>query len=142
MGDVWLLKPLTYVNRSGICVAAVVGEQGLQVADDLLIVVDDVALDPGQPRFRERGSAGNHKGLQSVEDALGTREYPRLRIGVGAVPEGIARADWVLSEFDDPDDEDAVLEALAGLAEGVEVWARHGIQQAMNRYNVRRAADD
>lgn len=108
----------------------------LDVARDLLVVVDDVALEPGRPRFRARGSAGNHNGLQSVEDALGTREYARLRIGVGAAPRDVGLADWVLSEFDDPNDEDAVLDVLPRAADGVEVWARDGIETAMNRYNV------
>ena len=109
--------------------------------DDLLVVVDDTALESGQPRFRAKGSAGSHNGLQSVEDALGTQDYSRLRIGVGAVPPGVGQADWVLSEFDDPAEEDAVLEVLPHLAEGVEVWAREGIEIAMNRYNVSRSSD-
>jgi len=136
VGDVWLIKPTTYMNRSGLAVRWLLEETELVVERDLLVVVDDSALDPGRPRFRARGSAGSHNGLQSVEDALGTREYCRLRIGVGAPPPGIDLADWVLSEFSDPGAEDAVLEVLPRLAEGVEVWAREGIDVAMNRYNV------
>ncbi|MGD8866202.1 MAG: aminoacyl-tRNA hydrolase [Gemmatimonadales bacterium] len=136
VGEVWLVKPTVYMNRSGIAVSALAHSQSLDQQDDLLVVVDDVALEPGRPRFRARGSAGSHNGLQSVELALGTREYARLRIGVGAAPPDVDLADWVLSEFDDPADEDAVLAVLPRLVEGVAVWAREGIDAAMNRYNV------
>jgi PTH1 family peptidyl-tRNA hydrolase len=136
VGELRLIKPLVYMNHSGIAVRALVDSTSLDVQRDLLIVVDDVALDPGRPRFRARGSAGSHNGLQSVEYTLGTRDYPRLRIGVGTAPPGVDLADWVLSEFDDPADEDAVLDVLPRLADGVAVWAREGIEMAMNRYNV------
>jgi PTH1 family peptidyl-tRNA hydrolase len=136
VGDVWLTKPTLYMNRSGIAVRALVDAGSIDIERDLLIVVDDVALAAGQPRFRARGSAGSHNGLQSVEDALGTQEYARLRIGVGPAPPGVFLTDWVLSEFDDPADEDAVLAVLPQLVEGVEVWARDGVEMAMNRYNV------
>lgn len=129
------MKPLTYVNRSGIAVAALLAESELELQRDLLVIVDDTALAPGQPRFRARGSAGGHNGLESIERALGSREYPRLRIGVGSPPDDIDMADWVLSEFDDAG-EDAVLAALPQLAEGVEFWAREGMEAAMNRYNA------
>ena len=68
--------------------------------------------------------------------ALGTREYARLRIGVGGPPQGEDLTDWVLSGFEDSQDEDAVLNALPRLADGVELWARDGIEAAMNRYNM------
>lgn len=137
IADIWLIKPLTYVNRSGIAVRAVLETADCEFPNDLLIVVDDVALEPGHARFRARGSDGGHNGLESVESALGTRDYGRLRIGVGAVPPNVGLADWVLSEFDDPAHEDAILELLPELAEAVEVWAREGIEAAMNRYNAR-----
>jgi PTH1 family peptidyl-tRNA hydrolase len=136
VGAVWLVKPTVYMNRSGVAVRVLAESQSLDLQSDLLVVVDDVALEPGRPRFRARGSAGSHNGLQSVELALGTRDYARLRIGVGAAPANVDLADWVLSEFDDPAEEDAVLAVLPRLAEGVELWAREGIDAAMNRYNV------
>ncbi len=136
VGEIWLIKPLTYMNRSGIAVRALLEYAPLDLEHDVLIVVDDVALEPGRPRFRARGSAGSHNGLQSIEDLLGTREYGRLRIGVGAPPAGVELADWVLSEFDEAEDEDAVLEVLPRLTEAVELWAREGMEAAMNRYNA------
>jgi PTH1 family peptidyl-tRNA hydrolase len=137
-----LVKPTVYMNRSGLAVRALVEYAAVELPGDLLVVVDDTALEPGRSRFRARGSAGSHNGLQSIEDALGTREYGRLRIGVGAAPPGVGLADWVLSEFDDPEDEDAVLETLPRLVEGVEVWAREDIEVAMNRYNAPPSASD
>lgn len=142
MGDCLLVKPLTYVNRSGVAVRVLAEWEALEIEDDLLVVVDDTALEPGRPRFRARGSAGGHNGLASIEGALGTRDYQRLRIGVGQPPPGVDPADWVLSEFEDPDDEDAVLAALPRLAEGVELWAREGIEAAMNRYNAAPAEEE
>ncbi len=142
VGDVWLIKPTPYMNRSGIAVRALLEMTSLDPQHDLLVVVDDAALEPGRPRFRAHGSAGSHNGLQSIEDALETREYARLRIGVGEAPAGVGLSDWVLSEFDAPEDEDAVLEVLPRLVEGVEVWAREGIEAAMNRFNAPSAADD
>ncbi|HEX2186507.1 MAG TPA: aminoacyl-tRNA hydrolase, partial [Chloroflexota bacterium] len=91
-----LIKPLTYMNRSGSVLVPLKRMNALDLTRDLLVVVDDVALDPGRVRFRPSGSAGGHNGLKSIEQTLGTRDYPRLRIGVGAKPEGMDLADWVL----------------------------------------------
>lgn len=142
MGQIWLIKPLVFMNRSGLAVRALVESSQLDVCNDLLVVVDDVALEPGRPRLRPRGSAGGHNGLQSIEDALETRDYARLRIGIGAAPPGVETADWVLSPFDEPAAEDAVLEVLPRLGEVVEIWAREGIELAMNRCNVPLVAED
>jgi PTH1 family peptidyl-tRNA hydrolase len=136
VGEVGLVKPLTFMNRSGLAVRALIEWESLDLQRDLLIVVDDTALEPGRIRFRTRGSAGGHNGLVSVEEALGSRDYPRLRIGVGAPPPGSDRAAWVLSEFNRAADEDAVLDALPRLVEGVELWLSEGTEAAMNRYNV------
>jgi PTH1 family peptidyl-tRNA hydrolase len=131
---VLLLKPLTFMNRSGAALAPLRAVEGLQIPRDLLVVVDDMALEVGRARFRPGGSAGGHNGLKSVESALGTREYPRLRIGVGAPPPGQDAADWVLSGFE-PGDEDVVVGLLPELSEGVRVWMAEGIEAAMSRYN-------
>jgi PTH1 family peptidyl-tRNA hydrolase len=86
--SVRLVKPLTYMNLSGRVLAPYRRMNAFDVRRDLLVVVDDVALPPGRIRFRPEGSAGGHNGLKSVEAALGTREYPRLRIGVGGAAAG------------------------------------------------------
>lgn len=132
--EVLLLKPLTYMNRSGLALAPLRALEDFEPATALMVVVDDVALPVGRLRFRARGSAGGHNGLKSIEAVLGTQEYPRLRIGVGAPPPGSDRADWVLSGFSEAD-ENAILELLPDAVEGLRVWLAEGIEAAMSRFN-------
>ncbi|HEX8271423.1 MAG TPA: aminoacyl-tRNA hydrolase [Longimicrobiaceae bacterium] len=132
--SVRLVKPLTYMNLSGRVLAPYRRMNAFDVGRDLLVVVDDVALPPGRIRFRPEGSAGGHNGLKSIEAALGTRAYPRLRIGVGAAPPGSDLARWVLSPMP-PADRQAVLDLFPGLVEGVATWMNEGIEAAMNRFN-------
>jgi PTH1 family peptidyl-tRNA hydrolase len=131
---VLLLKPMTYMNRSGAALAPLRTDPDVDTTRDLLVVVDDTALDVGRVRLRPSGSDGGHNGLKSVEAALGTRDYPRLRIGVGAAPESVDLAEWVLSPFE-PEDEDVVLDLMPELVEAVEAWMDEGIEAAMGRYN-------
>lgn len=132
--QVRLIKPLTYMNRSGSVLVPLKRMGALDLGKDLLVLVDDVALEPGRVRFRPSGSAGGHNGLKSIEQALGTRDYPRLRIGVGTRPPGADLADWVLSPMP-RGDRKLVDERLPELAEAVETWMRDGIEVAMDRYN-------
>lgn len=129
-----LVKPLTYMNRSGAALGELRGMPDFDLSRDLLVVVDDTALDVGRVRFRPSGSSGGHNGLKSVEAALGTREYPRLRIGVGTPPPGVDLADWVLSPFP-AEDEEVVLERVAELVDGVRPWLDEGTEAAMSRFN-------
>jgi PTH1 family peptidyl-tRNA hydrolase len=132
--SVRLVKPLTYMNLSGRVLAPYRRMNAFDVRRDLLVVVDDVALPPGRIRFRPEGSAGGHNGLKSVEAALGTREYPRLRIGVGGPPPGADLARWVLAPVPAAERQ-AVLDLFPGLVEGVATWMNDGIEAAMNRFN-------
>lgn len=132
--SVRLVKPLTYMNLSGRVLAPYRRMNAFDVRRDLLVVVDDVALPPGRIRFRPEGSAGGHNGLKSVEAALGTRDYPRLRIGVGGPPPGADLARWVLSPVP-AGERQAVLDLFPGLVEGVATWMNEGIEAAMNRFN-------
>lgn len=129
-----LIKPMTYMNRSGAALAPLRRMRDFDVSRDLLVVVDDVALEPGRVRLRPGGSAGGHNGLKSVEASLGTRDYPRLRIGVGAKPAGMDLADWVLSS-PPRDDRQAILSLLPELIDGVALWLTDGLEAAMNRCN-------
>lgn len=129
-----LMLPLTYMNRSGSALAPLVQQPDFDLGNDLLVVVDDVALDVGRVRFRSGGSSGGHNGLKSVEAVLGTRDYARMRIGVGAPPPAEDLADWVLSEFG-PDDERVVLDMLPGLAGAVRTWIEEGTDEAARQCN-------
>lgn len=129
-----LLKPTVYMNRSGRALAPLRAAEEVEVARDLLVVVDDATLDVGRVRLRPSGGAGGHNGLRSVEAALGTREYARLRIGVGRKPEGEDLADWVLSPMPE-EDEDVVVGLLPELTGGVELWMEEEMEAAMNRLN-------
>lgn len=134
-GTVRLVKPLTYVNRSGRVVARMRDDRGLDVRRDLLVLVDDVDLEPGTIRLRARGSAGGHNGLASIEEAAGTREYARLRIGVGRPADGrVELAEWVLAPPGGAEEE-AVLSTFGRAVSAVECWVEHGVETAMNRYN-------
>lgn len=132
--DVRLIEPITYMNRSGLALAQLQTAQGFDSSRDLLVVVDDVALDPGRIRLRAQGSAGGHNGLKSIEAALRTREYARLRIGVGAPPPGIDLVDWVLSPMPRPDEE-LILARFPLLVDGVRIWMEEGTEAAMSRLN-------
>ncbi len=133
-----LVKPRTYMNLSGVALRPWVRKAGWDYQQDLLVVVDEVALQVGRYRIRARGTAGGHNGLKSVEGALESREYARLRIGVGPSPEriGIYRdlASFVLAPFA-RDEGDMIVELLPRLTEAVEMWVREGTDATMNVHN-------
>ncbi|MCS7014898.1 MAG: aminoacyl-tRNA hydrolase [Gemmatales bacterium] len=130
-----LIKPQTYMNRSGLAVAALVGFYQVPLCD-LLVVCDDLNLALGQLRLRARGSHGGHKGLLDIQQRLGTTEYPRLRIGIGHPPLGQDAADYVLGRFR-PEERPLMDQAVRRAADAVVVWVREGIDAAMNRFNER-----
>jgi PTH1 family peptidyl-tRNA hydrolase len=128
-----LLKPQRYMNRSGHVVATATGFYKLSV-EDIIVVTDDMALEPGRIRIRPKGSAGGHNGLQDIIDRLSSSEFARVRVGVGP-SEGQNAADYVLSR---PGAEDRRLidEAVQRAAEAVFCWVKQGIDVAMNKFNV------
>jgi peptidyl-tRNA hydrolase, PTH1 family len=130
---VQLVKPLSFMNRSGVPLAALLSSHQGQ-SQDLVVIVDDVALDLGTLRIRERGSHGGHNGLRSIIDVLGSDEFPRIRVGVreGELPEDLA--DYVLSDF--PEERVLVVQEMVGqAAEAAECLVREGAAAAMNRFN-------
>ena len=131
---VTVLKPQTYMNRSGAALAALGSLPGFDPSQHLLILVDEVALPIGRFRLRGAGSAGGHNGLKSVEGALQRQDYARLRIGVGPQPIDDDLSDFVLGPF--ASDEQKILEDLLDpMSEAVEAWVENGIEVAMNRFN-------
>lgn len=131
--DLLLVKPQTFVNRSGQSAALLRRRRGIEPAA-MVVVVDDVDLPPGRLRVRERGSAGGHKGLRSVEQELGTVDYPRIRIGVGGPEPGRTMTAHVLGRFA-PAERDAVDRAIERAADAVECMAADGVAAAMNAFN-------
>ncbi len=132
--NVTLLEPLTFMNRSGEAVA--VWQSTHDAAEPLLVVSDDVYLPVGTVRLRPAGSSGGHRGLESIERALGHRSWPRLRIGVGAAQDSAELREHVLETFDA--DEGAIAEqAVARAAACVECWLADGLAAAMNAFNRR-----
>lgn len=132
-----LVEPLTYVNRSGSAVRALQHSHPQVTDEELLVLVDDVALPFGRLRLRGGGSAGGHNGLQSIEDTLGHRDWARLRIGVGAAPPGVDLADHVLSRFGD-EEARQLPGIVAAAADAVEGVLQHGVEASMSRVNERR----
>lgn len=129
-----LLKPTTYMNRSGLAVAEAARFYKLPPSEDVLVIVDDVALPVGAIRMRAKGGAGGHNGLADIQQKLGDDAYARLRIGVGG-PGRVPQRDYVLGRFA-PDQWEAVLPALDRAADAAEVWATEGPVAAMNAYNA------
>jgi peptidyl-tRNA hydrolase, PTH1 family len=128
-----LVKPLTFMNRSGEVVSALARYYGLAPAE-MLVIVDDAALPFGRLRARSRGSAGGHNGLKSLIDRLGTTEFPRLRLGVGRGDARRDLADHVLSTFE-RDERVALDSCIARAADAAEMFAAEGIEKVMNVYN-------
>ena len=129
--EVMLAKPQTYMNQSGAAVHAL-SERYAVKSDDILIVLDDFLLKFGRMRFRRGGSDGGHKGLASVLEEMGTREIPRLRLGIGPLPEETDPIDFVLSPFGP---EEAVEDLVKSSGRAIEVFLKEGIEAAMNQFN-------
>ncbi|NJL32304.1 MAG: aminoacyl-tRNA hydrolase [Phycisphaerales bacterium] len=128
-----LVKPMTYMNRSGFSVVDAAAFYKIEPVD-VLVIVDDVALPVGKLRLRGEGSAGGHNGLADIQRALGTANYNRLRIGIDP-PGRIPQVDYVLGRFS-PDQLIQLDPALDLVVDCVECWIAHGLAKAMTRYNA------
>ena len=130
----FLMAPQTFMNLSGRAVQQVVKFYQL-LPEQLLVVCDDLNLPVGKLRLRKTGSAGGQKGLADILRQLSTEAVPRLRIGIGSPPSEMATPDFVLGAIS-RDERDAMNMAIQSAASAVELWARSGIEAAMNRFNV------
>jgi len=130
---VLLCEPQTFMNSSGEAVGAMVGFYRLPLTA-IVVAMDDADLPLGEIRLRSRGSSGGHHGLESIEQHLGSREFARLRIGIGRADGAREITDYVLGRFD-ATDAATMKKVLARAAEQVECWLANGIQKAMSRFN-------
>lgn len=131
---VLLLKPLTYMNNSGQAVGEAARFYKIDPAN-ILVMYDDISLDPGIIRIRRKGSAGGHNGIKDIIAVLGSEDFPRIKIGVGAKPHpDYDLKDWVLGKFK-PEDKEKVQISLDNTVKAVNELLSRGIDSAMNKYS-------
>jgi PTH1 family peptidyl-tRNA hydrolase len=129
-----LLKPVTYMNLSGRAVQAALGFYQATPAD-VMVVLDDLALPCGKIRIRSGGSDGGHNGLKDIQRALGTNQYPRLRLGIDPPPPPIAGKDYVLGKFS-AEQRKMIDPAIVRATGAIVTWIDKGISAAMNQFNA------
>ena len=129
-----LIKPMTYMNLSGEAVRAYLDYYRMNPETDLIVIYDDIDLDPGQLRIRKKGSAGGHNGMKNIIAMTGTDAFARIRVGTGAKPENWDLADYVLAPFG-KDERKAVDEAEKNAADAVEQIVQGDMDRAMNLFN-------
>ncbi len=132
--NIFLVWPLTYMNSSGRCVAAMANFFSIAVQQDLLVVCDDFSLGLGKLRMRQKGSSGGQKGLDDILRSLGTQAIARLRIGIEPPPPQWEVADYVLSRFRE-DQRPVAEQSVKQAADAVLMWCEHGIDYSMNQIN-------
>lgn len=129
-----LMKPLSFMNLSGGPVREMANYFKIDPETQLIVIYDDIDLEPGQLRIRKQGSAGGHNGIKDIIRQLGTEKFFRVKVGVGAKPKGWDLADHVLNRFTDSDRK-LVDEAIEKAAKAVELIIAQGADAAMNEYN-------
>lgn len=129
-----LMKPLSYMNLSGSPVREMANYFKIDPETEMIVIYDDIDLDPGQLRIRKQGSAGGHNGIKDIIRQLGTQKFLRIKVGVGAKPKGWDLADYVLGRFSDSDRRQ-INEAIAEAGDAVEIVISRGADIAMNEYN-------
>ena len=129
-----LAKPQTYMNLSGESVAELVNYYKLDPESELIVVFDDISLEPGNIRIRKKGSAGGHNGIKNIIAMTGTQNFMRIKVGVGEKPKGWDLADYVLSRF--PKDERVLMEeAFERAGEAAVCMMNDTMEHAMNQFN-------
>lgn len=133
-GKLFLLKPQTYMNLSGRSVLQLSAYFNIP-PQRIIVMFDDISLEPGRLRIRPDGSAGGHNGIKSIIQEVGSQDFPRVKIGVGAKPNpNYDLADWVLSTFS-ANEEKALAVALDNAAKAALAIMDHGVPEAANRFN-------
>ena len=131
---VFLLKPQTFMNLSGRSVLQLSAYFNIP-PQRIIVLFDDISLEPGRLRIRANGSAGGHNGIKSIIQEVGSQDFPRVKIGVGAKPNPeYDLADWVLSSFS-ANDEKALAVSLKNAADAALAIIDHGVPEAANRFN-------
>ena len=132
-----MFRPTGFMNASGTPVLMEAHRRGLK-AEELLVICDDFSLPLGTLRLRLKGSSGGHNGLDSILQTFGTQDIPRLRLGIGPVPEGNDPADFVLKSFKKTE-KSQLKKMIERAAQAVQVIANEGLETAMNQFNQRPA---
>ena len=128
-----LMKPLTYMNHSGVAVLECLNSFDMDISQ-LIVVLDDISFLPGNLRVRKNGSAGGHKGLNSVIESVSTQDFMRIRIGVGQPPKSYSLEEWVVTNFDEID-MTAIRDAIEKTCDAIDMIINGDIDKAMSRYN-------
>ncbi|HHV59635.1 MAG TPA: aminoacyl-tRNA hydrolase [Clostridiaceae bacterium] len=130
---VLLVKPQTFMNLSGESVREIIEWYKIPT-EKLIIIYDDIDIEPGKIRIRPKGSAGTHNGMKSIIYQLQTEDFPRVRIGIGKPPEGVELYDYVLGTFD-LNEARVIEKSITLAADSVESIIADNIESAMNKYN-------
>ena len=129
-----LVKPQTYMNLSGESIRSILDYYKVDPETELIVIYDDISLEPGKIRIRKKGSAGGHNGIKNIIAQLGTQNFQRIKVGVGEKPKGWDLADYVLGHFS-KEDRGLVDDALKRAAGAVELMVQGEVDQAMNQFN-------
>ena len=129
-----LAKPLSYMNLSGGPVKALADYFKVSYEQELIVIYDDIDLEPGMIRIKKQGSAGGHNGIKDLIRQLGTQKFIRIKVGVGAKPKGWDLADYVLGSFS-TEGRKLVDNAIERACDAVEMILKDGVDAAMNQYN-------
>lgn len=131
-----LMKPQTFMNLSGESIRAAVDFYKVD-PEDIIIIYDDISLEPGQLRIRLKGSAGGHNGIKNIIAHLGTQEFPRIKVGIGAKPPRMDLADYVLSRFS-RGEQKLMDDAFKEAADAAVMMMTDGPERAMNHFNTKK----
>lgn len=132
-----LLKPQTYMNLSGESIVDAVHYYKIDPEEDLIVIYDDIDLNPGRIRIRAKGSAGGHNGVKNIIANLSTQIFPRIRVGVGAKPRGWDLVDYVLGRFSG-DELSLIEEGKRAACQAVGIIVGQSVEAAMNQLNVKK----